>query len=235
MKVGKQVLISLWSVTIRTAHLTFSFGDDGIVTTDFDQDYDMARGLAIQPDGKIVVVGRAEDFRGVDRFAVARYLQERHPRPELSGTMARSPFPLPTAPPEGRQSPSRLMGGSSLQGTRTATPSHGASPDGSLDTSFGNGGTTTIDIGGDGAWQGASDLALQSDGKFVVAGTDYLNFALARFNSDGSLDNYFGQDGTLITDFGGNDWCNGVGDAGRRKDHCRWRYRKWLGFRTGSL
>ena len=52
-------------------------------------------------------------------------------------------------------------------------------------------------------------LALQPDGKIVVAGTilntDWKtpqNLALARFNSDGSLDTTFGGTGIVVTDFG---------------------------------
>lgn len=67
--------------------------------------------------------------------------------------------------------------------------------DGNLDTNFGTGGIVT-DIGGRNP---ASSLALQSDGKIVVAG----NSALARYNNDGSLDTSFGTGGTVTTDTGG--------------------------------
>ena len=45
---------------------------------------------------------------------------------------------------------------------------------------------------------------IQADGKIVVAGTasDYDDFALARYNADGSLDTTFSGDGKLTTDFG---------------------------------
>jgi uncharacterized delta-60 repeat protein len=73
--------------------------------------------------------------------------------------------------------------------------------DGSLDTSFGGGTgivTTSISIGHDGAWA----VAIQSDGKIVVAGEAYVNpdtsttaFGIARYNTDGSLDTSFDGDG----------------------------------------
>jgi uncharacterized delta-60 repeat protein len=50
----------------------------------------------------------------------------------------------------------------------------------------------------------ATSLALQPDGKIVVAGSSGLDFALARYNADGSLDAGFGSGGTVTTDFG--DW-----------------------------
>jgi uncharacterized delta-60 repeat protein len=82
-------------------------------------------------------------------------------------------------------------------------------PDGSPDTSFGQGGFSYVrDFIGQ-----AFGVAIQNDGKIVVAGeTDHglnpvtgfyqVTFAVARFNSDGSLDSTFGNGGEVITDFG---------------------------------
>jgi len=76
--------------------------------------------------------------------------------------------------------------------------------DGTLDTNFGTAGRVTTDFGG--RYEGVSSIALQSDGKIVVAGGSviglYDNFALARYNSDGTLDTSFGTGGKVITDFG---------------------------------
>ena len=77
--------------------------------------------------------------------------------------------------------------------------------DGSLDTSFDSDGVVTTDFnsGSDGAF----GMALQADGKIVVAGTAEPiqngdnDFAVARYNTDGSLDTSFDEDGKLTTDF----------------------------------
>ena len=57
-------------------------------------------------------------------------------------------------------------------------------------------------------------MAIQGDGKILVAGEDLAatgDFALARYNTDGSLDTSFSCDGKQITDFAGNtDLANGV-------------------------
>jgi uncharacterized delta-60 repeat protein len=79
--------------------------------------------------------------------------------------------------------------------------------DGSLDPEFNYDGTVTTPVG-------SSDdeilaLVLQDDGKIVAAGyssnsTD-RDFALARYNSDGSLDRNFGLEGMVVTSVGNSD------------------------------
>ncbi|MBB1077631.1 DUF1566 domain-containing protein, partial [Rhodoferax sp. 4810] len=73
--------------------------------------------------------------------------------------------------------------------------------DGSLDISFGTGGKVTTDFGSE---ERGNALAVQSDGKILIAGSanDSTNFALARYNTDGSLDTTFDGDGKVITDLG---------------------------------
>ena len=83
---------------------------------------------------------------------------------------------------------------------------------GSLDSSFSApDGKLTTDFGG---VSFADDVAVQDDGKILVAGTDNAatgDFALARYNTDGSLDTSFSCDGKQITDFAGNtEVANGV-------------------------
>ena len=82
--------------------------------------------------------------------------------------------------------------------------------DGSVDTSFGRGGSVETAIG---AFSFATAILIQGDGKIVVGGAtvDSLNlisnasFALARYNADGSLDATFGSGGKVVTDFPGNE------------------------------
>jgi uncharacterized delta-60 repeat protein len=75
--------------------------------------------------------------------------------------------------------------------------------DGSLDQSFGQNGATTFPSI---FFTEASAVAVQPDGKILVAGTMHLEpyaFALARYNTDGSLDNSFGRNGLALVDFTG--------------------------------
>ncbi len=72
-------------------------------------------------------------------------------------------------------------------------------PDGSLDTSFDADGKVSTDFtAADDTDKGCS-VAVQPDGKIVVAGSSNADFALARYNSDGSLDASFDGDGKVTT------------------------------------
>ena len=80
-------------------------------------------------------------------------------------------------------------------------------PNGSLDATFGTGGKVTTDFAGND--DAAFGAVLQSDGKIVAAGgaktSRSQDFALARYNANGSLDATFGTGGKVTTDFAGND------------------------------
>jgi uncharacterized delta-60 repeat protein len=88
--------------------------------------------------------------------------------------------------------------------------------DGSLDTSFGSGGTAPIVTLGNGLDEMKS-IALQPDGKIVVAGSTSLptafnfDFMVARFNANGTPDTTFGTGGKTLTEFDGlNDQAKAV-------------------------
>jgi uncharacterized delta-60 repeat protein len=93
-------------------------------------------------------------------------------------------------------------------------------PDGSLDASFGNGGTVMTVFGSITAGINRAAAVVIREGKFsqkIVVGGLFqdravcgnpageifpCDFALARYNEDGSLDTSFGDDGKVTTDFG---------------------------------
>ncbi len=137
----------------RDGTLDTTFGNGGKVTTAIaaGTGSDMAQAVAVQPDGKIVVAGTTA-VSGTDLdFVLVRYLA-----------------------------------------------------DGRLDTSFGNGGKVVTSFGP--STDHLNAIALQDDGKIVVAGdsdrgstTTGVDFALARYLPNGTLDNSFGNGGTVIT------------------------------------
>lgn len=83
--------------------------------------------------------------------------------------------------------------------------------DGSLDDTFGSDGKVFTNFTA--RFDGASDLEIQTDGKLVAAGIagGGRRFALARYNTDGTLDTSFGGDGKVTTNFtAGADFAFGV-------------------------
>src|SRR5213080_4539053 len=197
-----------------------TFGTGGMVMTDINRSTDIANAVAVQSDGKLVVVGQTyknNDYSTED-FAVARYNTDGTLDNSFgSGGRVRTDFPGLAAVP------SSVV----IQPDGKIVVAGGAFPlftfagnfqvvrynsNGSLDRSFGNGGivTTTFPEG-----SYAFALALQSDGKIIAAGTVFVDFnpgdmsdtdfALARYNPDGSLDTTFGNGGTVTTDFFGNE------------------------------
>ena len=80
---------------------------------------------------------------------------------------------------------------------------------GALDTTFGTGGLVVTDLGS--TFEHAYDMVIQADGRIVTAGDTIRSgtgqdFALVRYNINGTLDTSFGTNGRAITDF------NGAGD-----------------------
>jgi uncharacterized delta-60 repeat protein len=138
-----------------TTAYDFTTGSRIGIITDFNDGWDSAMSVKLQPDGKILVSGHSWNWP-INDFALARY-----------------------------------------------------NKNGTLDMSFDNDGKLTTDIGDSGY-----SIAVQADGKILVAGLSYglgRDFGLVRYNIDGSLDATFSEDGKLTTDFNGfDDYCTSL-------------------------
>ncbi|MFM7738881.1 MAG: delta-60 repeat domain-containing protein, partial [Planctomycetota bacterium] len=92
-----------------------------------------------------------------------------------------------------------LVGGEASNGSNSFFALVRYNADGSLDSSFGTGGKVTTDFGV--SWDGGNSVTVQADGKIVVAGSTLngsnWDFALVRYNADGSLDARFDLASTL--------------------------------------
>ncbi len=204
--------------------LDTSFGNTatGIVRTDFSGSGsdDRAFAVAIQTDGKIVVAGFSYALGSFD-FALARY--------NTNGTLDTSFGSSHTGKIltdfSGNGSQDELYAialqndGKIVVGGTTDASGSGEfalaryNPDGTLDTSLGNAGTglAATTFSGAGSDAEVYALAIQSDGKIVAAGysadlSGNFDFALARYNTNGTLDTSFGSShtGKILTDFSGN-------------------------------
>src|SRR6185295_1555065 len=201
--------------------LDASFSGDGRQTTDFGQ-FEEVSGVALQSDGKIVAVGRTGGCQCStspmpDDFALARYNANGSLDTSFSGdgkqTTTFRPHGLddsdvPTA--VALQGDGKIVvAGYSFNGTDYDFALARYNPNGTLDTSFSGDGRQTTDFAaGD---DRAAGMVLQANGKVVVAGRAGDDFALARYNPNGSLDTTFSGDGKQTTDFGDSDGANAVG------------------------
>ena len=188
-----------------------SFGIDGRVATDLrgtDVDPEQIHDLAIQADGKIVAAGETD----VGYIGVVRYLADGKLDSSFgTGGTVKFGFTAAGGAIYGARGVVLLADGKIvLAGTAelggTNTGDFGLArlhPDGTLDTTFGTGGIVITPFPGNGV-DDAYDVALQSDGKIVVAGTTgggtSIDMAIARYNNDGTLDDTFGDGGLATAD-----------------------------------
>jgi uncharacterized delta-60 repeat protein len=193
--------------------LDLTFGSGGIVTTDIASSNDAAYAVLIQPDGKVLAGGIANNPRG--DFGLARYLADGSLDSSFgSGGTVMTNF----GEDEQLNSLAFQADGKIVAGGFTAklNPEIGGfdydfalaryNPDGSLDSSFGGKGksagkvTTNLAVGQD----ILEAVAIQpTDGRILAAGRSKGDIILARYNSNGSLDTSFGSGGVVRTDLGG--------------------------------
>jgi uncharacterized delta-60 repeat protein len=219
------LLLTNWNAQASSGDLDTDFGREGKVTTDFFGDNDESLGLIVQPDGKAVVAGFARRDNRLTFVAISRYNPDgsldssfgeggRATMDSFAGFTSGNAFALQ---PDGKL----LVGGSELLGgTVIGFALVRLNEDGSLDKSFGANGKSVAALTDGRA--AVKALRILSDGKILAAGTansvatSHNDFAVARFNTDGSLDTTFGIDGRVITDFlGSRDF---VGDMAIQTD-----------------
>jgi uncharacterized delta-60 repeat protein len=190
--------------------LDATFGSGGKVTTAFATSISSIQGVVIQPDGKIVAVGAADN-----NLALARYNSNGSLDPAF-GTGGQVTTTISDA---GVFNDVALQPDGKIVAAGTVTTfqdSHERfliaryNSDGSLDNTFGSGGTAITDFPGDS--DRGNGLVITADGKMVVGGATFTtggisDFALVRYNSDGSPDLTFGSGGMVTTDFGAFDSC----------------------------
>jgi uncharacterized delta-60 repeat protein len=173
-----------------------TFGSSGTVLTDFGAQLDAAFDVTLQPDGKILAVGIS-----ASNFAVARYT----PTGALDPTFGAGGLVTTDFGSSEQASAATVDGAGRIvvagfSGDDFAIARY--TPEGTLDPTFGTNGTVKTDLG---SFDIAFDLALTPTGKIVVAGRNGGDFAVVRYNADGTLDAAFGTNGRTTTDFGGAD------------------------------
>jgi uncharacterized delta-60 repeat protein len=190
--------------------LDSTFGTGGKVATSFPGGLDTANDVAVQSDGKIVVAGSSGSDVALTRYNINGTLD---PTFGLGGRVT-TDFPVGMGgfgtslviQPDGKI----VVAGSATDPNATSNSGFALvryNTDGTLDSSFDGDGRVVTGFAGSNA--AAEDIVLQPDGKLVVVGTSTDNttfnsvFALARYNTNGSLDNSFDTDGRVTTDLPG--------------------------------
>jgi uncharacterized delta-60 repeat protein len=196
------------------------FGDGGMVATPLAPANGMISDMAVQGDGKILVVGRLETAAGRD-WLIRRYLPdgavdtafgERGAVATDFGAADEEALAV-RALPDGKI----LVAGTSIAAGGTAAHGRYAvaryNPDGTPDSGFGDGGQVLAEfINTD--YAHASGLLPLPDGRYLIAGMMHYDqpdgstadpdadVMLTRLNGDGGIDRSFGVDGWAYALFG---------------------------------
>lgn len=192
-----------------------TFGTTGVASVDFGLENDYPYDVAVQPDGKIVVIGVIDGPSSTNDQAVGVT------RLNADGTLDTTfngtgklvfdfddtrNYPNAVAlQDDGKILIAGYTGASATNDFAIAR----LNPDGSFDTTFDTDGKARINVQGD---DRARAMAIAPDGKIIVGGMSYpigvnnCGFAAIRLLPDGSLDNTFSTDGRAVAKIGsGND------------------------------
>jgi uncharacterized delta-60 repeat protein len=214
----KSVLIALclallaFSVALAASGgLDTTFSGDGKITQDFGGSYHSGWDIAVQSDGKVVVVGDKvwSNSNGID-FAIARYTTAGILDKTFSGDGLQT-VRIKTgnqAYTVALQTDGKIVVGGTSDGDVGLAR---LNADGTPDATFGVNGKVTTDVGA--LANSGVDIAMQGNKIVVVGclhdGTD-INGAVYRYNENGSLDTAFNGSGILPIDFGQDELIAGV-------------------------
>ncbi|MDX2229547.1 MAG: DUF4347 domain-containing protein [Leptolyngbyaceae cyanobacterium bins.349] len=201
-----------------TGGIDTTFGQNGRVFTDFNSEpseLELATDAAIDANGRILVVGTG----GQLDFAIARYLPNGQLDPSFGNggkvltdfTAPGSVFSADFANKMLLQPDGKIVVLGHLSADGGVIPAIARyNPDGSLDTSFGDGGKVITNF--DRLLTSSNpQFVLQPDGKFVISGTvmnpngQDTDVAIFRYLPNGQPDLGFGTNGAVYSDLGGTE------------------------------
>ncbi len=197
--------------------LDVSFAVSGKTQISFGEGLDIGstgRAVAVQRDGKLVVVGQAKNLgASFADFAVARLQRDGSLDPSFGGAGGVTYDIILQGTGQDQANAVVVQpDGAILVAGQSIAPSGNSdfaiiriNPDGTLDSSFGTKGQVLVDFGG---FDSAHGIAVQRDGKIVVVGENGADMAIARLNFDGSLDGSFANGGkqTIPFNLGGSNF-----------------------------
>lgn len=197
-------LIPSMSLMAASGDLDTTFSGDGKLSSTFGVE-DNGNDAFELPDGKIIVVGSSDGKVLLARYTAVGVLDT------TFGTGGKVLTTIGTSAVTNgivRQKDGKLVVCGSTDGDAFVAR---YSSSGVLDASFGTGGVTVTDFGGN---DYAMKVALLSTGKIIAVGAKKdanRDFAIACYLSNGALDTGFDGDGKLLVDFNGfNDEGSGL-------------------------
>lgn len=181
---------------------------DGRVLTKFGNFGDNARKVLVQPDGKIVVIGKGTAISTFGDFSIARFNYDGSGDLTFGNNgKVSTTFGIQDSLSRAAvfQTDGKIVVVGQARANNTSGDDFGIiryNSNGTVDNSFGNSGkvfTSFTDTSSD----YANDVAIKSDGKILVSGNSSAGgFALAQYNINGSLDTAFGIGGKVIISIG---------------------------------
>jgi uncharacterized delta-60 repeat protein len=189
--------------------LDFSFSNNGIKLIDAAGAADEVKAIDVDTQGRIILAGFC-NVGGTNRACLSRL--HKNGATDLSfgvnGVVVQvlgsgvSTYEDVVALPNGKI----LAAGSAIGASLQSFALSRYLPNGNLDPTFTAGGTVFTDFAGNNDI--ANSIAIQADGKIILAGKARVsgtdNFALARYNINGTLDLSFGTNGRVTTLVGNN-------------------------------
>lgn len=192
-------------------NLDNTFDGDGKLTTDFASSDDYAGSLVIQDDDKILVAGYSF-LDNTQHFSIARFNANGDPDNSFNTDgrlignfrQGNTMFTSTAIQADGKI----VTAGVTWNGLDYDYAVARYNVNGSLDNTFNGDGKEVTDFSAQ--QDNANAVAIQKDGKIIVAGISSSKFSVARYNANGSLDNTFNGNGKLIISLGFSDICNAV-------------------------
>jgi len=192
------------------------FDADGKLMTAIGTGEDIGCDVVVQPDGRIIVAGYAATINGSDG-AFVRYF----PDGSLDNSFGAGGIVLVDVASMNdyivtvvlQDDGKIIAGGTSITASENDFLVIRLNTDGSPDISFGTNGIVITDFSG--FHDVINSIDTDSDGKIIAAGYTSdgatFSFAIAKYNTDGSLDQSFADHGLQVTSVGdGDDYANGV-------------------------
>jgi len=185
-----------------------TFGDNGKTTINFNGYNDFGRNAVLQPDGKILIAGAAKNNNGNSSIALLR-LNGDGTLDNTFGTGGKTTLTISGVADDYAESVVQLTNGKILVGGYSAGDFlvMRYNNNGTPDNTFGTNGYTLTDF--DNFQDKAYTLAVDAVGSIYLGGHGYetgngglFHYAIAKYNSEGILDNLFNADGKMTVVMG---------------------------------